>query len=512
MATFTQEEIHAMVAKLELDGGKVSTKVPCDPFINGKYVSCLSGERFPSRNPATGEIVAEIASCGTIEINQAVIAARAAFENGCWSDLPPSERKAILLRFANLIEENLLELAVLDTIEAGKPISDNIKGDVPGAVACFKYHAEAIDKLYDHVSPTGPDNLALVRREPVGVCGFLVPWNFPLLMATWKLAPALATGNCCVLKPAELTSLSALRLAGLAKQAGIPDGVLNVVPGLGPQAGAALSEHMDVDFCGFTGSTRVGHTVLRAAADSNLKRVSLECGGKSAQIVFDDIEDLDETAEHVMEAAFWNMGENCSCGSRLVVQKNVKTALLEKLVRLAKSEKWKVGNPLDLNVKLGSMISPQHCEKVMGYVQKGKECGANLILGGHRILEETGGDFVEITIFDEVKNSDTIAQEEIFGPVLSVIQFESEVEAVAIANDTQYGLAASLYTSNVNRATRVARKLRAGNVSVNCFAEGDDTTPFGGYKQSGFVGRDKSIFAHEQYTELKTIWYEISNS
>jgi len=488
--------------------------VPCDAFINGQYVKTTSSSadsKFSSCNPATGRVVAEIASCTARDVDTAVQAARAAFDSGCWSDLAPSERKSILIKFANLIEEHLLELAVMDTIEAGKPIADNLEGDVPGAVNCFKYHAEAIDKLYDHVSPTGPGNLALIRREPIGVCGLIVPWNFPLLMATWKLAPALATGNCCVLKPAELTSLSALRIAALAKEAGIPDGVLNVVPGLGPVAGAALAEHPNVDFCGFTGSTVVGHSVLRAAADSNMKRVSLECGGKSAQLVFADVEDLDKVANHVMAAAFWNMGENCSCGGRLVVQKSIKALLLEKLIALSKSG-WKVGNPIELDVKLGSMISPQHCEKVLGYIEKGKECGADLILGGNRIRQETGGDFVEITIFDGVKNSDSIAQEEIFGPVLSVIEFETEAEAVAIANDTKYGLAASLYTSNVNRATRVARKLQAGNVSINCFAEGDDTTPFGGYKQSGFVGRDKSIFAHEQYTELKTIWYEIEET
>lgn len=378
------------------------------------------------------------------------------------------------------------------------------------SIAGFRYHAQAIDKLYDAIAPTGPGNMALIRREPIGVCGLIVPWNFPLLMAAWKLAPALSTGCTVVLKPAELTSLSALRITDLAKKAGIPDGVLNVVPGLGPVAGAALANHMDVDFVGFTGSTAVGRTILQASGNSNLKRVSLECGGKSAQLVFNDIENIDSVAEHCMAAAFWNMGENCSCGSRLLVQKGMKEKLLEKMIALSRSE-WKVGNPLDINTKLGPMISPQHISKVLGYISKGIESGANLLLGGKQILQDSGGNFVEITIFDNVTNESIICQEEIFGPVLCVIEFDTEQEAVELANETKYGLAASVYTSNVNRAVRVSRRLQAGNVSVNCFAEGDDTTPFGGYKQSGFVGRDKSIYAHEQYTELKTIWYEIDD-
>lgn len=509
MTSITQDEIDAKVRELELDGSKLSTKVPTTPYIKGQYLSTPATETFTSYNPATGKAVAEIQACSESHINSAVEAARDSLE--AWSNLHPSERKDILLKFADILEKNLLELAVLDSVEAGKPIRDNLEGDVPDTVACFRYHAQSIDKIYDAIAPTGPNNMALIRREPIGVCGLIVPWNFPLLMAAWKLAPALATGNTVVLKPAELTSLSALRIAALAQEAGIPPGVLNVVPGLGPIAGAALANHMDVDFLGFTGSTAVGRTILQAAGSSNLKRVSLECGGKSAQVVFDDIENLDAVANHCMAAAFWNMGENCSCGSRLLVHQNIKGKLLEKMIQLAQTE-WKVGDPLNLDSKLGSMISPQHCEKVMGYINKGKECGANLLLGGNQVLSDSGGSFVEITIFDQVSNSSVICQEEIFGPVLSVVEFETEAEAVRLANDTQYGLAASLYTSNVNRAARVARKLQAGNVSVNCFSEGDDTTPFGGYKQSGFVGRDKSIYAHEQYTELKTIWYEIEDS
>lgn len=328
------------------------------------------------------------------------------------------------------------------------------------------------------------------------------------------MAPALATGNCCVLKPAELTSLSAIKLGQLANEAGIPPGVLNIVPGLGPKAGAAIARHMDIDMVGFTGSTVVGRSVLRAAAESNLKRVSLELGGKSPQVVFDDAageddKELDKIVNHIMSAAFWNQSENCSCGSRLIVQRGIKGRLLEKLVAAAQSPDWVIDDPIKLTSKCGAMISPPHCEKVLAYIEKGLAQGAECLVGGKRIHSESGGDYVGITIFDKVQNSFAIAQEEIFGPVLSVIEFETEEEAIRIANDTKYGLAASLYTPNIHRATRVARQLRAGNVSVNCFAEGDDTTPFGGYRQSGFVGRDKSILAHEQYQEIKTIWHDI---
>ena len=508
--SFTQDEINAMVQKLELDGKNVSSIVEGRAFINGKYVESKSGEWLTSQNPSSGKTVAKIASCDEDDVNDAVIAARSSFESGCWSNMPPNERKNILVQFANLIQDNLLEFSVYDCIEAGKAISDNLEGDVPDTVECFKYHAECINKLYDQVAPTGSDKLGLIVREPVGVVGLIVPWNFPLLMAAWKLAPALATGNSCILKPSELTSLSAIRLGQIANEAGIPPGVLNIVPGLGAKAGAAISSHMDINMCGFTGSTVTGRLVLKASSESNLKRVSLELGGKSPQVVFDDIEDIDKVIGSIMDAAFWNQSENCSCGSRLIVQKSIKAKIMEKLLeKIEAKDEWNIGDPIELDTNVGSMISPQHMDKVMGYIKKGKEEGATLVIGGNRVLESSGGDFVELTIFDNVKNDMSIAQNEIFGPVLCVIDFETEEEAIAIANDTKYGLAASLYTSNVHRALRVSKKLRAGNVSVNCFAEGDDTTPFGGYKQSGFAGHDKSIHAHEQYQELKTIWHDI---
>lgn len=391
-------------------------------------------------------------------------------------------------------------------IAAGKSIADNLTGDVPDTVKCFQYHAEAINKVYDHVAPTGTNALGLIVREPVGVVGLIVPWNFPLLMAAWKLAPALATGNSVVLKPAELTSLSAIRLGSLSVEAGIPPGVLNIVPGYGHVAGAAISEHMDIDMVGFTGSTLTGRKVLAAAASSNLKRVSLELGGKSPQVVFADA-DLDAAIPHIMAAAFWNQSENCSCGSRLIVEQSIKAELLEKLK--AAAQEFAVGDPLKISSECGSMISPQHCEKVLNYIQSARDEGATCILGGEKILESSGGSFVGLTIFDNVRSEMKIATEEIFGPVLSVMEFFTEEQAIELANATTYGLAASLYSTNIHRAMRVSKKIRAGNVSVNCFSEGDDTTPFGGYKQSGFVGRDKSIFAHDQYQEIKTIWHHI---
>jgi 4-(gamma-glutamylamino)butanal dehydrogenase len=402
----------------------------------------------------------------------------------------------------------LLASILLSYLPAGKSIRDNLTGDVPNTVKCFQYHAEVINKVYDHVAPTASNALGLITKEPIGVVGLIVPWNFPLFMAAWKVAPALACGNSVLLKPAEFTSLSALRLGALSVAAGIPPGVLNIVPGWGRVTGAAISNHLDIDMVGFTGSTATGRLILAAAATSNLKRVSLELGGKSPQIIFADA-DIDAAIPHIMNAAFWNQSENCSCGSRLIVQRSIKNEVLAKLI--AAASLYTVGDPLRLSSDCGSMISPDHCQKVLHYIQTAHEEGATCILGGERVLTETGGSYVGLTIFDGVRPTMKIATEEIFGPVLSVIEFETEAQAIALANATTYGLAASLYTLHIHRAMRVSKQIRAGNVSVNCFAEGDDTTPFGGYKQSGFVGRDKSIFAHEQYQEIKTIWYHIAD-
>jgi gamma-glutamyl-gamma-aminobutyraldehyde dehydrogenase len=477
-------------------------------FINGKFVKAASGKTFASENPATGKTFAEIAECDAADVDAAVKAARDSFSGGAWARMKPADRKKVLLKFADLLEANSGELALLDCLEGGKPITDTLNMDIPDTIHCLRWHAELTDKLYDQVAPTGPENLAMIVREPVGVVGCVVPWNFPAQMAAWKLGPALAGGNSVVLKPAEQTSLSAIRMAELAMEAGLPPGVLNVVPGFGPTAGAAIGKHMDVDMVAFTGSTEVGRLFLKYSAESNLKRVILECGGKSPQVIFADAPDLDMVAGHVVSAAFWNMGENCSCGSRLIVHESIKSQLLEKIVGLAKG--WTIGDPLDPGTRVGTMIEKPHMEKVLGYIASGQKEGAKLAFGGKQARQESGGYFVEVTIFDEVNPQMKIAREEIFGPVLSVISFKSEEEALQIANDTNYGLAASLYTRDLNTAHRAARAIKAGTVSVNCFSEGDISTPFGGYKQSGFAGRDKSVFAHEQYTELKTVWIQLA--
>jgi len=477
-------------------------------FIDGRYVNAKSGKTYDSINPATGKPLAQIAACEAADVNAAVKAARRSFEKGVWAKRPPSERKHVLLHFADLLEKHMGELALLDCLDAGKPITDCMTLDVPDSVHCFRWHAEAIDKEYEQLAPTGPDNVAMIVREPLGVIGAILPWNFPLQMAAWKLGPILATGNSVVVKPARQTSLSVLRLAELAAEAGIPDGVLNVVPGGGSVIGAVLCKHPDVDAVAFTGSTEVGRQLLHYSAESNLKRVLLELGGKNPQVVLEDAGDLDAIASQALSSAFWNMGENCSAGSRLIVHRKLKNKLLARMIELSKE--WTVGNPLDPATKVGPMIEESHMQKVLEYIASGKQEGADLVLGGKRTLLKTGGYFVEPTIFDRATSAMTIVREEIFGPVLSVQTFNTEAEAIAMANDTEYGLAASLYSENLSRAHRVARAIRAGTVSVNCFSEGDSTTPFGGFKQSGFFGRDKSIFAHYQYCELKTIWMQLT--
>jgi 4-(gamma-glutamylamino)butanal dehydrogenase len=473
-------------------------------FIDGAFRDAVSGRTFVTENPATGRPITAIAAGDAADIDAAVAAARRAFEDGRWSRLAPAERKTRLLGFAERIEANLEELATLEALEAGKPITDCREVDLPETVRTFRWYAEAIDKVFDAVAPTGPDALGLIVREPIGVVGAVVPWNFPLLMAAWKVAPALAAGNSVVVKPSKLTSLSAIRLAELAAEAGLPDGVLNVVPGPGGTAGRALGRHMDVDMVTFTGSTEVGRLFLTYAAESNLKEITLECGGKSPQLVLADPPDLDIVAEQVLFAALMNQGENCSSGSRLIVHRSVQDALMERLV--AGLAAWPVGDPMDPATRLGPMVEQPHLDKVLGYISAGRAEGARVVVGGERILLDTGGYFVAPTIFGDVRNSMSIAREEIFGPVLSTIPFDSEEEGVRLANETSYGLAASVYTTNLDAAFRVARALRAGTVGVNAYSEGDITTPFGGYKQSGFGGRDKGLEAFDQYTEKKTIW------
>lgn len=482
----------------------IPTTFRTDAFIDGTFRDAASGARLPSENPANGLVIADIAACDASDIDDAVRAGRRAFEDGRWSKQSPSDRKKVLLRFADAIDAASTELATLESMDAGKPISDCLSADLPDTVNTFRWYAEATDKIFGAIAPTGPEALGLVQREAVGVVGAVLPWNFPLAMAAWKAAPALAAGNSLVIKPAELTSLSTIRLAEIGAEVGIPDGVLNVVPGYGETAGRALGCHPDVDVVSFTGSTEVGRMFLRYSAESNLKRIVLECGGKSPQIVLADTPDLDIVAHEVLTAGYLNMGENCTCGSRLLVHRSVREELLERIIQLTKE--WVVGDPLDPATKIGPMIERDHLNKVLGYIDVGRAEGARVVAGGSRTLMETGGYFVSPTIFNDVDNSMRIAREEIFGPVISTIAFDTEEEAVAMANDTPYGLAASVWTSNLDAAIRVSRAIRAGTVSVNAYSEGDITTPFGGFKQSGFGGRDKGVEALDQYTEKKTIW------
>ncbi len=498
----------ALLTKQQYEKIASEVRFCSEALIDGKFVKATSGKTFKTENPATGKTLAEITACDEKDVEIAVKAARKAFEDGRWSRKNPRERKEILVRWASLIEQHVDELAVLETLDSGKPIRDNAQADVPETAGCIAWHAEAADKLEDTVTATGMENVSLVVREPIGVVAAILPWNFPLLMAAWKLGPILASGNTVVLKPAKLTTLSMLRIAELSQEAGLPAGVLNVLPGSGRAVGETLALHQDVDLITFTGSTAVGRKLLGYSGQSNLKRVLLELGGKNPCVVMPDIADLDRAAEQAAAAVFWNMGENCSSNSRLIVHQDIKEKFVAKL--LEKTKDWTVGNPLDPQYLLGSMIEKAHMETVLGYIAKGKAEKATLICGGNQILQETGGYFIEPTIFDNVTPEMTINREEIFGPVLAVLSCSSEEEAIAMANDTEYGLHASLWSDNVNQVHRMARSIRAGTVSVNCFSEGDFGTPFGGFKQSGFFGRDKSLWASRQYTELKTIWMAVT--
>jgi 4-guanidinobutyraldehyde dehydrogenase / NAD-dependent aldehyde dehydrogenase len=481
-------------------------EVRSQAFVDGEYVDALSGETFDCVSPITGATVAQIAAGDAADIDRAVRGARAAFESGVWSRLAPKKRKRTLLKLAALIEEHAEELALLETVDVGKPIGDSRRVDLPLAAECIAYYGEAIDKVYDEVAPTDPSSVVMVVREPLGVIGAVVPWNFPLMMASWKVGPALATGNSVVLKPAEQSSLTAIRLAELASEAGIPDGVLQVVPGLGETAGQALGRHPDVDMIAFTGSTEVGKLFLRYSGESNMKRVALECGGKSPHIVTAQCGDLDAAATAVAWGVFYNQGEVCNAGSRLLVHESLKDELLERVVKI--SERIQPGDPLDPKTRMGAIVDETQLDRVLGYIESGKEEGAELHLGGGRAREETGGYYVEPTIFDAVSNDMKIAREEIFGPVLSTISFTELDDAIAIANDTIYGLAAAIWTDDLTTAHRAARALKAGVVWVNAFDAGDITSPFGGFKQSGF-GRDKSIHALEKFTDLKAIWIQL---
>ncbi|WP_321858265.1 aldehyde dehydrogenase [Paraburkholderia tropica] len=487
------QEYAALAARLTL---------PTEAFIDGAFQPSVSGATFATTNPATNEVLAHIAACNAADVDRAVASARAAYRDGRWRKLPLSQRKSILLKFADLLEANAHELATMESLDSGKPIRECQNTDVPETIHTIRWHAELIDKIYDSTAPVGSGALSLVVREPIGVVGLVLPWNFPLLMLAWKIGPSLAAGCSIVVKPAKETTLTALRVAELAHEAGVPAGVFNVLPGGGQEVGEPLGLHMDVDMVSFTGSTATGRRFLHYAAESNLKRIVLECGGKNPAVVLKDADDLDTVAQHVVNGAFWNMGENCSASSRLIVHADIKDALLERIG--VQMREWKMGDPLDPEHRIGAMVSQSHFEKVRSYLVQAQTEQLRVAFGG----DTERGIFVEPTVVDGVSSTSRLFQEEIFGPVLAVTTFTDLDEAIALANDSVYGLAASVYTSNLNHAIRLSREIRAGVVTVNCFGEGDITTPFGGYKESGFGGRDKSIWAHDQYTEIKTIWID----
>ncbi|MGV8921072.1 MAG: aldehyde dehydrogenase [Pseudomonas sp.] len=474
--------------------------------IGGRPHYAQDGQTFAVINPATNSLLAQVAACGEAEVDTAVGVARRAFETGPWARMTPRERKAILLRLSELILANREELALLDSLSMGKPVMDAYMVDVPGAAQVFAWYAESLDKLYDQVAPTGRDTLATITRTPLGVIAAVVPWNFPLDMAAWKVAPALAAGNSVILKPAEQSPFSALRLAELALQAGVPEGVFNVVTGLGEQAGRALGLHSDVDALVFTGSTQVGKYFMQYAAQSNLKQVWLECGGKSPSLVFDDCQDLDLAAEKAAFGIFFNQGEVCSANSRLLVQRSIHDEFVERVIE--KARHWQPGDPLDPASKMGAIVDARQTDSVMGYIHEASDSGARLVAGGDRLTINGSNNFIQPTLFTQVTAQMRLSREEVFGPVLAISAFDDEDQAVKLANDHIYGLAASVWTDNLNRAHRVAGRLNAGTVSVNTVDALDVCVPFGGGKQSGF-GRDLSLHSFDKYTQLKTTWFQL---
>ncbi len=477
-------------------------------LIDGKRVNSLSGNTFDCVSPIDGRKLAEVARCEEADVNAAVSAARAAFESKRWSGLAPGRRKQILVKFADLVLANKEVLALTETLDMGKPIKYSKSVDVNSAANCIRWFGEACDKIYDEIAPTPRTALALITREPVGVVGVIVPWNYPMIMACWKIAPALAAGNSVVLKPSEKSPLSALKLAELALEAGIPAGVFNVVTGYGLEAGSPLALHMEVDCIAFTGSTKVGKQIHVMAGQSNLKRAWTELGGKSPNIVFADCPDLDKAVEASIGSIFFNQGESCNAPSRLFIEASIKEAFLEKALKLM--PQYQPANPLDDKTTMGAIVDNIQLNTVMSYIEKGKSEGAKVLAGGEQAMKETGGYYVQPTIFDGVTNAMTIAREEIFGPVLGVISFTDVADVVKQANNNIYGLQAGVWTRDINKAHGVARALRAGTVHVNSYDEDDITVPFGGFKQSG-VGRDKSLHAFDKYTEMKTTWIRIDS-
>jgi len=497
-ATPTAQDWRARATALAING---------QAFIDGRYVDAASGETFDDVTPIDGRVIARVASTDEADVERAVAAARRAFDSGVWSRQPPRERKRVLQRFAELVLAHRDELALLETLDMGKPISDSLAVDIPATARCIAWYAEAVDKVYDEVAPTAHDQLALITREPIGVVAAIVPWNFPLIMAAWKIGPALAAGNSFILKPSEKSPLTAIHLAALATEAGIPNGVFNVLPGYGHTAGQALALHMDVDCIGFTGSTRTGKLMLQYSGQSNMKRVWLECGGKSPNIILADCPDLDRAAATAAGAIFFNQGEMCTAASRLIIEESVRDRVLEKVVEASRA--MQPGDPLDPATRMGAIVDEVQTRTVLGYIDSGRSEGAAVLTGGQRVLEQTGGCYIGPTVFANVKTDMRIAREEIFGPVLAAITVKDADEAVRVGNGVEYGLAAAVWTRDIGKAHRIAKSLRAGMVYVNCYDADDITVPFGGFKQSG-TGRDKSLHAFDKYTELKTTWIDLS--
>ena len=474
-------------------------------YLDGGFVPAVSGATFESIDPATGRKLADIAACDAQDVDRAVASARAAFDSGVWSRMHPSERREILLRLVALLEENLEDLALTEAIDAGKPLTDCREFDLPDTITSIRWYAEAADKLFGKTAPAGDGALGMIVHEPIGVVGAVLPWNFPLAMLAWKLGPALAAGNSVVVKPPELTSLTTLRFAELATEAGLPDGVLNVVPGLGHVAGKALGLHGDVDVISFTGSNEVGREFLRYSAESNLKKIVLELGGKAPQIVTADNADrLALVAEDLAEAAFGNMGQNCTAGSRILVDAALFEDFVDELVTA--TERFVVGDPLDPATTIGALVEEAALERVVRYVDEAVADGARVRTGGARVREDSGGWFYPPTVVTDVREDMAIAREAIFGPVVVVLPVDGLEDAIRLANDTPYGLAATIWSRDIDDALTAARAVRAGTVAINGYSEGDITTPFGGYKESGFGGRDNGLEAFAQYTETKTIW------
>ena len=489
---------HERAATVKMDGRA---------FIDGKRVWAKSEQKFDNFSPIDGRNLGEVARCQSDDVDLAVIAARRAFDDGRWANQAPAARKRVLIKFADLVLKYRDELALLETLDMGKPIKYSLSVDVNSTANCLRWYGEAIDKIYDEIAPTASDSLALITREPVGVVAAIVPWNYPMIMAAWKIAPALAAGNSVILKPSEKSPLTALRLAEIALEAGIPAGVFNVVPGYGHEAGAALALHMDVDCIGFTGSTKIGKQILQMSGQSNLKRAWTELGGKSANIVCADCPDLDAAVEAAIGSIYFNQGESCNAPSRLFVEASIKDKFMAKALAMMPS--FQPGDPLNEDTIMGAIVDATQLKSVMAYIEAGKSEGAKCLSGGEQVRLESGGYYVAPTIFDQVDSSMKIAREEIFGPVLSVLTFTDVNDAVRQANASSFGLQAAIWTADLSRAIKMARALRAGTVHVNQYDGDDITVPFGGYKQSG-NGRDKSLHAFDKYTELKTTWIRIS--